>query len=102
MCIYCHQQIHDLFTNKELYEEFNTLPSLRKEFAMRLARQVLNGFDFLRETIEADHASVAQVDIVYPPCIDGAGKREDVGSSPIAGFESDVSYIGEYTGLSTQ
>ena len=89
MCIYCHQQIHDLFTNKELFETFHTLPALRKEFAMRLAGVVMNGFNFLTDEVDEGYASVAQSGRA-PALYHVAGERIVGGSTPLTGFEIDI------------
>lgn len=91
MCLECHHRIHEQFSNKELFEEFNTLESLKHELANRLLREALDGFSFLigeAETMTAnrEHASVAQSGSA-PALYRFAGERMVGGSTPLTGFQ---------------
>ena len=63
---------------------------------MRLAGEVLNGFDFLTGIVESDNASVAQLDSEQLPCKHQAG-----GSSPLTGSWV-CGETGHHTALSRQ
>lgn len=89
LCVDCHRRIHEHFSNRELFERFNTLESLRHELANRMLREALDGFNFLLEEVETTQASVAE-SAMRPPCIINAGERDDVGSSPITGFQPSI------------
>lgn len=78
MCKDCHETIHDLFKNKELYEQFNELETLKAELKNRLVAQVFDGFDFLFEEMMREDGAVAPIS-EQPSC-----KRQVVGESPIS------------------
>lgn len=66
MCKDCHETIHRLFTNKELYEEYNELEKLKEELKNRLIGELLNGFNFLTEVAEEVNVAPVTPEIVMP------------------------------------
>ena len=64
MCIFCHTELHAMFTNEELYKKYNSVDTLRREFHHRLIQRVINEwFEDKQKTLYVDEpipASVAQ------------------------------------------
>ena len=59
-CIGCHQNIHMLFSNKELYEKYNTVEKLRAELQRRLMLEALANMVLIEKMVE--EGPVAQLE----------------------------------------
>ena len=75
MCKDCHDTIHYLFSNKELYHQYNELEILKEELKNRLIHETLGSFMFLIE----ENGAVAPNGLEHLPC-----KRTVEGSSPFS------------------
>ena len=91
LCLDCHQRIHDHFSNRELFEEFNNLESLKRGLAERMLHEALDGFSFLLDEAETttanhEHASISQLGR-EPALYHDVGERDVGGSTPSTGFQ---------------
>lgn len=85
MCKECHEWIHFLFTNKELYYEYSDLHVLKEELKSRLIHETLGQFMFL---LEEENGTVAPTELEQPPC-----KRTAESSNLSSAFEERVCSI---------
>lgn len=102
-CLDCHQNIHRLFKNGELYEDFNTVNKLKIELQHRLMQEGLSNWFHANENSpeeiqEAIHDwfhgdelleeddTVAQIAEHLPCIINDTGERKVVGATPVGVF----------------
>lgn len=88
-CIDCHMDIHRVFSNGELYYEYNTVEKLRDELRHRLVQESLADWF---EKVEEDNARVASTAnapvsyVEYAECTHLQSKQAFVSSNLAPGF----------------